>query len=104
MPADLWSAAAALARIEGAYPVARALRVNYDGLKRRMAECTPPDAAAPANGFVELRSGQLLDPPAATTVIECSDESGARMTVRLASDAEVDVARLVAAFRQRDDR
>ena len=38
MPAELWSDAVTLCKSAGAYRVARALRINFDGLKRRMAE------------------------------------------------------------------
>jgi hypothetical protein len=100
MPADLWSEAAALARSEGAYQVHRVMRVNYDGLKRRMAECLPTAPAA----FVELSGAQLLAGQARTeTIIEVSDGTGTRMTVRLAADVAVDVARLVTAFRYRGE-
>jgi hypothetical protein len=38
MPSDLWAEAARLAQGHGVYPVARALRISYEGLKRRIAE------------------------------------------------------------------
>jgi hypothetical protein len=98
MPAALWSEAASLARSEGAYRVARALRVNLDGLRRRMAEAAVE--AAPA--FVELPPGQLVSAaPAAGVVVEMQDVNGTRVVVRLAADALVDVAQVVAAFRRR---
>jgi hypothetical protein len=59
--------------------------------------------AAPAGGaFVELSGAQILGASSAPgAVVELSDGAGVRLTVRLAASAEVDVARIVAAFRQR---
>ncbi len=99
MPADLWSGAVSLARGGRAYAVARALRLNFDGLKRRIAEAEA-DAPAPRGAFVELTGAQILGPSAApVAVVELVGKDGVRMTVRLASAAELDVARVVAAFR-----
>jgi hypothetical protein len=88
------------------YPVARALRLNFEALKRRMAEAAAepaPAAPGPANGFVELTGAAQL-PGAATgaeTVVELSDEAGTRLTIRFAPGVRVDVAQLISAFRQR---
>jgi len=99
MPADLWSEAVSLARVGRAYAVARALRLNFDGLKRRIAEAEA-DALAPRGAFVELSGAQILGPSAVPgAVVELLGKDGVRMTVRLASGAELDVARVVAAFR-----
>src|SRR6266545_3590336 len=75
MPADLWSGAVALARTEGAYPIARALRLNFEGLKRRMAEAAggghPAVAQSSATGsgkFVEWTGAQILAASSGTTV------------------------------------
>jgi len=52
--------------------------------------------------FVELSATQLLGvSPTTGTVVEVEDRAGARMTVRLAKESPVDVAKLVAAFRRR---
>ena len=54
MPADLWAEAIALARSGRPYTVARALRVNFEGLRRRMAESAADGRGAAAPGaFVE---------------------------------------------------
>jgi hypothetical protein len=100
MPPDLWDEAVALARSGRAYAVAHALGVNFEGLRRRVAEAGPSDRAAPG-AFVELSGAQILGSPSAPgAVVELSD-GDVRLTVRLAAGVEVDVARVVAAFRQR---
>lgn len=104
MPADLWDDAVTLARGGRPYAVAHALRLNFEGLRRRMAEAAPgsPAGAAPS-AFVELSGAQILGAAAAEApgaVVELSDGGRVRLTMRLAAGAELDVARIVAAFRQ----
>ena len=109
MPAELWAEAIALARSGRPFAIARALRINFESLKRRMVETAGPAA------FVELSGAQILGarpPPAPArswvdlespwpgTLVELSDGDGARLTVRLAAVTEVDVAGIVAAFRR----
>jgi hypothetical protein len=98
IPPVLWTEAVALAKAEGAYPVARALRINFEGLKRRMAEAavvTP--ASNPA--FVELPMAPLLEePPTASAVVEMHDGNGTRVVVRLAKPSPVEVAQVIAAL------
>jgi hypothetical protein len=80
--------------------VARVLGLNFDGLRRRMAEAAA--SAPPPGAFVELSGAQILGASSAPgAVVELSDGDGVRLTVRLVAGAEVDVARVVAAFRQR---
>jgi hypothetical protein len=104
MPAGLWSGAVALAQSEGAYAIARALRLNFEGLKRRMAEAaagrTP--VAAGSRAFVEWSGAQIMGTSSSVgTVVEVVDAAGNRLMVRLAPDAEVDVVRLISAFQHR---
>ena len=104
MAPELWSAAVELSRSYGAYRVARALRINFECLKRRMAEAdaVAPPPSAPSGAFVEYTGAQILSAASPQgAVIELSDETGARLTLRLGAQVEVDVPRLVAAFRQR---
>lgn len=105
MPAELWSEAADLAHVHGAYPVAHALRISFDGLKRRIAEATRGSKAIAERprAFVEMTGAELLGGPMVPgTVLELCDASGTRLLLHLARVMEVDVASLVgAAFRQR---
>jgi len=72
------------------------VRINLGGLKRRMAA----SVEAP-KGFVELTGAEILGaaPPGTGTVVELSDGTGIRVTVRL--PGPVDLTGLVTAFRQR---
>lgn len=103
MPADLWSAATALAALHGVYRVARALRVNYDTLNRRVVETrvvgpTPPSGAA---GFVELPTPGLgaVEAPRGA-MVEVMDGVGARLVLRWSAEVAVDAAAIVSAFRR----
>ncbi len=103
MPAALWDEATALARELGVHPVKSALGLNHESLRKRLDEATSRERGAQASAdgdFVELTGAQLLGLPAAPgPVVEFSDASGARLTVRLAAGSALDVAQLVAAFR-----
>lgn len=103
MPSELWDAAAEVARRLGINPVKEALGLNYGVLKARVVTGSRKftKAREPAARFVELSGAQMLGLPGATgAVVELVDAQGARLTVRLASGAECDVARLVEAFRR----
>jgi hypothetical protein len=101
MPAELWRAATELARELGVYRVARELGVGYQSLKDRAGARSEPGAREAA-AFVELDGAALLAaaPAAARSEVELSDASGTTMVIRLAADQAVDVAALLAAFRQ----
>ena len=80
IPADLWSAAVAVARKEGLNRTARELHVAWDDLKRRMeaeaASAASPKPALPA--FVELVT------PRAPSLPECMIElEGRRAKLRI---------------------
>ena len=94
-----------MARVYGVYRVARALRVSYETLKRRTSESEKTKRAkgtGPAT-FVEVDAGQFGALPASTaTVVELTDEDGAKLTIRLPGSAHVDVVELVNGFWGRD--
>jgi hypothetical protein len=105
MPEPLWRAAVGVAREQGVYAAAQALRLSYDSLRRRaeaagVARRVGRDRRAsrqPAATFVEL-------PPAMTVaaagpsgpIVEVVGPSGQRLTVRLRS-GDLDVAELIRA-------
>ncbi|MFA5123797.1 hypothetical protein [Zavarzinia sp.] len=102
MPVDLWDEAVALARSGRAYAVAHALGVNFEGLRRRVAEAVGGVPRASPSAFVELSGTEIIGSASASgAVVELSD-GAARLTVRMAAGVELDVARVVAAFRRRE--
>jgi hypothetical protein len=103
MPAALWREAVALARDGGTYPIARAVRVDYESLARRVAEAGASErggAALPAE-FVELTGAQLLGASSTSgPVVELADPDGVRVTIRLVGGTPLDVAEVVHGFRR----
>lgn len=88
IPAQVWEAATALARIHGAGRVGRTLHLDFYKLRERLqqpcAEATPPT-------FVEVRWPGLT-PVVATSspcTVELSDEGGAHLRMHLPSDAPI---------------
>lgn len=104
MPVPLWDAAVELAQAEGIYPIARALAVNYQTLKCRVAMASNGSSRTPA-GFVELTpmpaNGSVSR---GELVLELSSGDGATLTIRLPSERELDVERLAEAFLRRGRR
>lgn len=104
MPEPLWDAAVELAQAEGIYPIARALAVNYQTLKCRVAMASNGNSGTPA-GFVELTpmpaNGSVSR---SELVLELSSADGATLTIRLPSEREFDVERLAEAFLRRGRR
>ena len=103
MPEPLWDAAVELAVSDGVCPISRALQLNYQTLKCRVAIASrtrPIRRAEAVRGFVELRSplSVAAPPSAAGPVLELSDGHGASLTIRLPGESALDVARLAEAF------
>jgi hypothetical protein len=85
--------------------MARALGVDFGALRRRLAETEGSRGGdgAGRGDFVELSGAQLLGVNGLPgSVVEVWDASGVRLTIRLASNAPLDVAGLVAGFCRRD--
>ena len=97
IPAALWDEAARAARVRGVYATARALRLNYEGLKARVA-ATEDDGASTSSawrGFVELQ----VDRPAATgAVVELVGPRGEQMRIHLSGVGATEVVALAQAF------
>lgn len=77
IPESLWKAAAKLAVKHGLNPTARALKLDYYALKKRVERASRP---APSSTFVELPSAPLVS---SECVIEWEDAAGARMRVHV---------------------
>lgn len=100
IPEGLWSAIARLAKTYGISPVGHALRVEYYGLKRRVAEYELARSSAPSRpAFVELKA--LPSCREAGCTIELENRAGAKMTLRLDQSNGVDALALAEAFWRR---
>ena len=98
IPVDLWEEAVAVARVEGLYATAQALRFNYERLKEWVARAEGKERGN-GNGrsaFVELEMGQLCD--GGRTVIELVGRHGDRMRVDVTGASAVDVVGLTQSF------
>jgi hypothetical protein len=107
MPEPLWEAAIVLAETEGVYRTARALSLNYQSLRARVAEASPAARRAPAvpRGFVELSPPlPLATPGSLGPVLEWVDRGGAKLTIRLPAEPAVDVERLAVRLLHRGRR
>lgn len=94
MPESLWSTAAELAKKHGVNPVARALRLDYYSLKKRLDSSSGSSAA----GFVEVAL-----PPAGwgpVTTLEIDRADGSRLRVQAGGEADL-VRELALAFLER---
>jgi hypothetical protein len=99
MPEKLWQSATSLALSHGIYPIARALRLDYNNLKIRTKAVDDHQAEAaeiPA-GFVELTPSQLFN-PAAGLELEFKYGQGRQMVLRLCDSSECDMVGLAHAF------
>ena len=91
MPAALWAAALVLARQHGLYRTARALRVDYGALKKRLDEAGAGRGPSPA--FVEL-------PPAVgprglgPCVIDLEAPQGGRLRIEVTGVTGADLVAL----------
>lgn len=92
----------ALARVHGVFRTAQALSVNFETLRRRVAESAKSKRAGKGGsaGFIELDAGQLMVSPEPTaTVVELTDGDGAKLTIRVPGSAgHVDLLGLANGF------
>ena len=98
IPKALWAAAVELAKLHGAQRIAQALRVDVNGLTRRMAR----SGAAPGKGERDTQFMELVVPPMPAPVHECVVElrnaRGARMRVELTGTGVAALAGVCGAF------
>ncbi len=101
IPEDLWALAVELAREHGLAPTARALRLDYYSLKKRLeggGADRGASAARKVGPFVEVVASELL-PPFAEFVVELEDAHGVRMRIQVKGGGVPDLSTLVRAFR-----
>ena len=98
--ADLWAAAAGLAKQQGVHRVARELRLDYNGLKKRVGQVGP----ATRSSKIDAQFVELFAAPASTAapVCECAVElenaRGAKMRVQLNGAGLAGLASLCSSF------
>ena len=96
IPQELWRQAAELACEYGINRTARALRLDYYSLKKRVSAAARSGQRAPE--FVEILSGGMPG-PRPECLIEIEDGSGGKMRIHLQGGALPDVAALTRVFR-----
>jgi hypothetical protein len=97
LPEPLWAAAAELATRYGVHATARALRLDYSGLKRRVEQRSQPKSTpVEATTFVELIG------PVAGNLTSCSVEvesaQGGKLRLELKAVATSELVNLIRAF------
>ena len=99
LPESLWAAAAELAKRQGVNATARALRLDYAGLRKRVKNQDQPKrkpAAAVAPSFLEFVA------PGAKAVTNCTVEvesaQGGKLRLELKAVATTELANLIRAF------
>ena len=98
--ADLWAAAAGLAKQHGVHRVARELRLDYNGLKKRAGQVGPARRAAKIDTqFVELFAAPASTAaPVCECAVELENARGAKMRVELNGAGLAGLASLCSTF------
>ena len=96
IPEELWSLAVGLAREHGVNRTARALRLDYYTLKRRLDATPDPEKSAP--DFIEVFPVEMV-PRGSEWTMELESGTGAQMRMRVKGSDVGDLAALVYAFR-----
>jgi hypothetical protein len=103
IPEELWREVAELAGTHGVNRTARALRLDYYSLQKRVAAAARSRQRIPE--FVEILPGgmpapQPPGPPRPECTIEVEDPGGAKLRIHLQGGDVPDVAALTRAFRE----
>ncbi|HEV2473846.1 MAG TPA: hypothetical protein VGS41_14315 [Chthonomonadales bacterium] len=100
IPEALWRAAVELARQHGLNAVAHPLRLDYTGLKRRLADISEVSEKRKARtpGFVELVAPYAA--AGAECVIEFESQSGGKMRIQWKGSGAPDWSSLLRAWRE----
>ena len=98
LPDSVWQAAVELAREHGVYSVARHLRLDYSGLKKRLGGVSPRRRKARKPAFVEL-----IAPPSAMLgecLIEFESMRGSKVRIQWKAATSPDWMSLLRAWRE----
>ncbi len=110
IPEELWGEAIGLARVEGVYATAKALRLNYERLRERVTgaggtgkvggkskrEANVTGSQLVSSGFIDLGMAPLGG--GGKTVVELEGRDGVRMRIDVGGATGVDVVALARAF------
>jgi hypothetical protein len=98
IPEQLWCEAVGLARAVGVSRVARVLRLDYYGLRRRVQESLSSTMVQkpPTASFVEVEIPSVR--AMAQCVVKLEDRSGKRLTVELPAGSVAEVAGIAGAL------
>jgi hypothetical protein len=94
LPESLWSLAVELAQEYGLSRVSRTLRLDYNGLKKRLV-CSAPDETSPATpppSFLELLPSEMH--PTVACTLEREDAQGVKLRIHLQGRELPDLAAL----------
>lgn len=102
IPAPLWQSAAILTKDHSVNTVAKALRLNGQDLKKRVAKYCPknPSKRQTPSDFIELTCEPPIMPLECT--IELSDQKGTKMRMTIKGNHNLDIAGLIASFRAKN--
>jgi len=93
LPEPLWAAAVKLAQKYGVNRTARVLRLEYNGLKKRMAGTASENSSAGPAPFVQLLGPELTT--ATECVLECEDAQGMKLRLQIKGPQLPDLAALI---------
>ena len=99
LPESLWAAAAELARRHGVNPTARALRLDYTGLRKRVENQGRPKrkrAMATPPNFVEFVAPGAK--PVTNCTVEVESAQGSKLRLELRGVATAELADLIHTF------
>ena len=100
LPEPVWDSAVGLARTHGINRVARALRLDYYRLKRRIEATQKVTAPSPTKpGFLEVELDQVSQ--GAECRIELEEPNGSKMKIGLVGPGSEQLVSLVQAFWRR---
>ena len=91
-PQEMWLEIAALARIQGFSRVLRALRLNYNSLRRRLGgeiKGSQRQTKPPRPAFVELGVAHTRSRPECT--IEFEDHKGRKVSIHIVDHSPADI-------------
>lgn len=97
IPDELWKAAKDLTRTHSINQVAKALRLNYTDLKKRISpKVEPPSVKSPPPSFIKFD----IEPPLTQKecIIEMEDGNGAKMKMAFRGQTNHDLIELSKAF------